>query len=76
MGPKAAFDGCREPRPRRYSIPRSSTPYRIAIPSTLAGTIKTLISLRNLLCGTDFYSPPACVHIRDIYGVLLLLRQT
>ena len=44
--------------PHRYSIPRSSTPYRVAIPSNLAGTIKTLISLRNLLCGTVFLQSP------------------
>jgi hypothetical protein len=36
VGPRAAIDGCVKPHPHRDSIPRPSSPYRVAIPTALS----------------------------------------
>jgi hypothetical protein len=35
VGPRAGLDGCEKSRPHRDSIPGPSSPYRVAIPTTL-----------------------------------------
>ena len=36
MGPRAGLDGCGKSRTHRVSIPGSSSPYRVAIPTELS----------------------------------------
>jgi hypothetical protein len=74
VGPRAGLDVCEKSRPYRDSIPEPSSPYSVAIPTELPGSLsKTLPTLNKVMmkCTVHYIVHLQCtVHYIYIYSVL------